>query len=82
MRFLHVFQHFPISDMLRALQLLEPWRRSQVAKAADCKSAIIGSNPIGAFFQATPGGGWPFLFIEGFVVIRVHPTEAYLESED
>jgi hypothetical protein len=28
---------------------LTPWRCSQVAKAADCKSAIAGSNPASAF---------------------------------
>ena len=30
-------------------------RRSQVAKAADCKSAIVGSTPTGASFFAAPG---------------------------
>ncbi len=29
-------------------------RRSQVAKAADCKSAIVGSNPTGASFPRLP----------------------------
>ena len=30
------------------------WLRSQVAKAADCKSVIVGSTPTGAFTEQNP----------------------------
>ena len=35
------------------------WRRSQVAKAADCKSAIVGSTPTGASFSTRVGTRFP-----------------------
>ena len=49
-----------------AIALHKIRRRSQVAKAADCKSAIVGSTPTGASFsflqKCFPGGvvheGW------------------------
>ncbi len=40
---------------------LRSGRRSQAAKAADCKSAIPGSNPGGAFLL-TSDSVWPLFF--------------------
>ena len=37
------------------------WRRSQVAKAADCKSAIVGSTPTGASFFLVWEHGFPVM---------------------
>ena len=38
----------------RLIDVGKEWLRSQVAKAADCKSAIVGSTPTGASASETP----------------------------
>lgn len=53
-------------------------RRSQVAKAADCKSAIAGSNPAGAFckIRAYVDGVSPFFVLAPRKAAQMAPRKA------
>src|SRR5579872_4041952 len=48
-------------------------RRSQVAKAVDCKSTIVGSTPTGAFQPEQKAPQWFTVTIAGFVAMWPAP---------
>ena len=56
------------------------WRRGQVAKAADCKSAIAGSNPADAsqIKQPTVSRWAVFVSAARFTPLRIEPIERHI----
>ncbi len=52
-----------LTDTIGQIHSVKVWRRGQVAKAADCKSAIVGSTPTDASHILREIGRFPHVGI-------------------